>query len=100
MCGRVHLSTDYSEIKIALKLGDDAPAQNLRPSWNTPPTQDMLVVHLHPQTHQRLSEKMRWGLILRWAREPKADFASHNTRAETLTKKAIWQGHGVTDSGA
>jgi hypothetical protein len=32
MCGRVHLSTDYSEIKIALKLDGLAPKRKL--SWN------------------------------------------------------------------
>ncbi len=38
MCGRVRLSTEWAEIKIKLRLDDLAPALNLRPSWNIPPT--------------------------------------------------------------
>ena len=43
MCGRVRLSSDYSEIKIRLKFAPDAPAPNYEPDWNKPPTADMLV---------------------------------------------------------
>jgi hypothetical protein len=43
MCGRVRLSNDYSEIKIRLRFDAEAPAPNLAPSWNMPPTGDMLV---------------------------------------------------------
>jgi putative SOS response-associated peptidase YedK len=44
MCGRVRLSNDYSEIKIRLRFDATAPAPNIPPSWNIPPTGDMLVV--------------------------------------------------------
>jgi putative SOS response-associated peptidase YedK len=43
MCGRVRLTTDYSEIKIALQFDLDAPAPNYAPDWNKPPTELMLV---------------------------------------------------------
>ena len=43
MCGRVHLSSDYSEIKIKLKFDPDYPAPNFAPDWNKPPTEPMLV---------------------------------------------------------
>jgi hypothetical protein len=43
MCGRVRLPTDYSEIKIRLRFDETAPAPNFAPSWNTPPTGDILV---------------------------------------------------------
>jgi putative SOS response-associated peptidase YedK len=43
MCGRVRLSSDYSEIKIRLKFDLDAPAPNFEPDWNKPPTAPMLV---------------------------------------------------------
>ena len=38
ICGRVRLSSDYSEIKIRLKFAPDAPAPNFEPDWNKPPT--------------------------------------------------------------
>lgn len=43
MCGRARLPTDYSEIRIQLKLRDFAPGPNWRPSWNIAPIQDMLL---------------------------------------------------------
>src|SRR5450756_2265854 len=38
MCGRVRLSTDYSEIKIRLKFYANYPAPNIPASWNVCPT--------------------------------------------------------------
>jgi hypothetical protein len=43
MCGRVRLSSDYSEIKIRLKFDPDYPAPNFARDWNKPPNQPMLV---------------------------------------------------------
>ena len=36
ICGRVRLSSDFSEIKIALRFDLDAPAPNFKPDWNKP----------------------------------------------------------------
>src|SRR5215469_7880658 len=38
MCGRVRLSSDYSEIKIRLKFAPNSVAPNFEPDWNKPPT--------------------------------------------------------------
>src|SRR5215469_16872187 len=43
MCGRVRLSSDYSEIKIRLKFAPNSVAPNFEPDWNKPPTAPMLV---------------------------------------------------------
>jgi len=43
MCGRVRLSTDYSETRIKLKFDPDYPAPNIPASWNVCPTDPMLV---------------------------------------------------------
>jgi hypothetical protein len=43
MCGRVRLSSDYSEIKIKLKFDPTSPAPNYAADWNKPPTELMLV---------------------------------------------------------
>jgi hypothetical protein len=57
MCGRVRLPTDYSEIKIRLRFDATAPAPNVAPSWNTPPTGDMLVA-TYTADGKRISEVM------------------------------------------
>jgi hypothetical protein len=48
MCGRIRLATEWSQIKIKLRLDDMAPALNLRPSWNIPPTRDVVSVRSEP----------------------------------------------------
>ncbi len=47
--------------RVLVRPGEDAPAPNFEPDWNVGPTKDQLVVYLHPETRQRVSEKMRWG---------------------------------------
>ena len=70
MCGRVRLSSDYSEIKIRLKFAPDSPAPNYEPDWNKPPTADMLVA-IRSVDGKRVAKIMKWGLIPRWAKDDK-----------------------------
>jgi putative SOS response-associated peptidase YedK len=90
MCGRVRLSNDYSEIKIRLRFDANAPAPNLRASWNIPPTADMLVA-TYTADGRRISESMRWGLIPWWAKDIKAGLSTFNARAETVATKPAFR---------
>lgn len=92
MCGRARLPTDYSEIKIKLRLGAHAPALNLRPSWNIAPTQDMLCVLRDPATGERFPRLMRWGLIPSWSKDEKMKYATFNAKAETIDTTASFRG--------
>ena len=84
MGGRVRLSTDYSETKIALNFDAIAPAPNIAPSWNVCPTDPMLVA-VRSQDGKRIPQQMRWGLVPFWAKDIKVGFSSINARAETVT---------------
>ena len=55
MCGRVRLSTDYSEIKMGLNFDSAAPAPNMEASWNTPPAGPMLVA-TYTEDGKRISQ--------------------------------------------
>src|SRR5262245_20898882 len=83
MCGRVRLSTDYSETKIKLKFDPGYPAPNIPASWNVCPTDPMLVA-VRSQDGKRIPQQMRWGLVPWWAKDIKVGFASINARAETV----------------
>ena len=91
MCGRARLPADWSEIKIKLGVGDLFPAPNLEPSWNLAPTQDMVCIVRDEATAQRKSLKMRWGLIPKWAKEPKMDYPTFNAKGETVHEKATFR---------
>ena len=90
MCGRVRLPTDYSEIKIRLRFDATAPAPNLAPSWNTPPTGDMLVA-TYTADGKRISEVMRWGLVPRWAKDIKVGYSTFNARADSIADKPAFR---------
>ncbi len=90
MCGRVRLSTDYSETKIALNFDAIAPAPNIPPSWNVCPTDPMLVA-VRSQDGKRIPQQMRWGLIPFWAKDSKVAFSTINARAETVDTTAAFR---------
>jgi putative SOS response-associated peptidase YedK len=92
MCGRARLASDYSEIRIQLRLSDFAPAPNWRPSWNIVPTQDMMAVVRDPETGGRFPRVMRWGLIPSWSKDAKPRYATFNARAETVARAPAFRG--------
>ena len=77
MCGRVRLSSDYSEIKIRLKFAPNSAAPNFEPDWNKPPTAPMLVA-IRSVNSERVPKMMKWGLIPHWAKDDPSDCAPKN----------------------
>jgi putative SOS response-associated peptidase YedK len=90
MCGRVRLSSDYSEIKIKLKFDLDAPAPNFEADWNKPPTALMLVA-IRSEDGKRIPKMMRWGLLPHWAKDEKISYSTFNARAEEFTTKPAFR---------
>src|SRR5271156_3882559 len=88
MCGRVRLSSDYSEIKIKLKF--DGPAPNFERDWNKPPTAPMLVA-IRTLDGKRTPKMMRWRLLPHWAKDEKIAYSTFNARAEEFTTKPAFR---------
>jgi putative SOS response-associated peptidase YedK len=80
MCGRVRLSSDYSEIEIALQFDLAAPAPNFEADWNKPPTAPMLVA-IRSEDGKRIPKMMRWGLLPHWAKDEKLSYSTFNARS-------------------
>ena len=90
MCGRVRLSSDYSEIKIRLKFVANAPAPNFEADWNLPPTRPMLVAYRSIEG-ERVPKMMKWGLIPSWAKDDKLQYSTFNARSEEFTTKPAYR---------
>lgn len=86
MCGRVRLADEWSQIKIKLAFDAAAPAPNIKPSWNIPPSGELLTA-IRAETGARLPYKMRFGLIPRWAKDAKVGYSTFNARADSVSTK-------------
>lgn len=82
MCGRFVSSLPPEEIARLFRTVNPVP--NIRPTWNLAPSQDALVVRLHPATGQRHLDVLRWGLLPYWAKSRKSTRQPINARAETI----------------
>jgi putative SOS response-associated peptidase YedK len=92
MCGRVRLSDDFSEIKIAFRIPPEYPTPNTyAPSWNVAPTDNLPIVRYNPKDGSRTLDMMRWGLVPYWAKDIKIGFSTINATAETVDTKPVFR---------
>jgi putative SOS response-associated peptidase YedK len=84
MCGRVRLSSDLREIKIAFAIPPERPSPNFAPTWNGAPTDSFPIVRYDAKTGSRTLDLMRWGLVPFWAKDIKVGFANINAKAEGI----------------
>jgi putative SOS response-associated peptidase YedK len=93
MCGRFTLTITPEELAAVLALVDLEP---FPPRYNIAPTQPILMVAAResaPQPGSNLPDRrsllVRWGLIPRWAKDPKSLPLLINVRSETAAEKAM-----------
>lgn len=92
MCGRYANARRDDELarrfRVAELVGED-----LGPSWNVAPTQDVRVVieRVEAEQVQRQLRTVRWGLVPSWAKDPKIGSRMINARVETLTEKPAFR---------
>src|SRR6516165_4284986 len=91
MCGRVRLSSDVSDIRIAFRIPPERPIPNFPPSRNAAPTDSLPVVRFDAKAGQRSLDVLRWGLIPYWAKDMKVGFANINAKAEGIENKPAFR---------
>ena len=87
MCGRYTLTAQLSF--LADLFGFDAQGVSYAPSYNIPPTQEVLVVTA--EGGRRQAQTMRWGLIPSWAKGLSMGNRAINARAETLDERPAFK---------
>lgn len=89
MCGRYAQAMSAEEIEEAFQVicGPTAPA--VVPSWNVAPTQQAPVVGV--SNGERVLRVYRWGLVPRWAKDPKVGARAINARADTVAERPMFR---------
>jgi putative SOS response-associated peptidase YedK len=87
MCGRFVSATPPDQ--VAAYFGAEAPEALLEPSYNVAPTNDVYAVLSDGTT--RHVDAFHWGLVPRWAKDPKIGSKMINARAETLASKNAYK---------
>lgn len=87
MCGRFVSATPPDQ--LAAYFGTEAPEARLAPSYNVAPTNDVYAVLADGST--RRLDAFHWGLVPRWAKDPKVGSRMINARAETLAHSNAYQ---------
>lgn len=87
MCGRFVSATPPDQ--IAAYFGTGPPEALLGPSYNVAPTTDVYAV-LSDGTARHL-DAFHWGLVPRWAKDPKIGAKMINARAEGLATKNAYK---------
>ena len=88
MCGR-YASTRRPDDLTSYFEVEQAPAQELAPSWNVAPTDPVYAV-LSRDSRREL-RVLRWGLVPSWAKDPKVGARFINARQETVADKPAFR---------
>lgn len=84
MCGRFTLSSPADVLEEYFEL--DSTPQDLIPRYNIAPTQPVAIIRQIEGLGRHL-DRVRWGLIPSWSKDPAIGNRLINARAETVAEK-------------
>ncbi|WP_088347138.1 MULTISPECIES: SOS response-associated peptidase [Rhodomicrobium] len=92
MCGRF-TQTDRDLPGLDLAVLDEAHADSPPPArFNGAPSQDFWVVRRHPETGAYHKDRLIWGLIPYWTKDPSGGRRSINAKSETVADLPSFRG--------
>ncbi len=81
MCGR------FSQLDGRLSgIDADLAGEQVLARYNGVPSQDFWVIRRHPKTGRNRTDRLIWGLIPHWVKEPNGGQKPINARAETVSR--------------
>lgn len=93
MCGRYVSAHSRADLQTLYEIS--SPGEELRPSWNVAPTQQVygIIERGDPDSDDvdRTLRAFRWGLVPSWAKDPSIGSRLINARVETLADKPAWR---------
>ncbi|MFC7403419.1 SOS response-associated peptidase [Citricoccus sp. GCM10030269] len=97
MCGRYVMARSTGELVAALDI-EHVVGEDLRPSWNVAPTQNVRIVTGRGPDGAapgRRLETARWGLVPVWAKSRSVGSRAINARSETVLDKPTFRSAAV-----
>ncbi|NRA02957.1 MAG: SOS response-associated peptidase [Myxococcales bacterium] len=87
MCGRftLHTEKELLERRFQVDLGE----QEVSPRYNIAPTEQVLVARWLGDA--RTAERMRWGLVPHWSRDPREGPGLINARIESVARTPAYR---------
>src|SRR5687768_13249246 len=83
MCGRITQKT--GELPgFVTTTGAPDPSRPPQPRYNGAPSQDFWVIRKHPKTGEYQRDRMTWGLIPYWCKDPKGGRKPIIAKSETV----------------
>mgnify|MGYP001285304606 CR=1 FL=1 len=85
MCGRITQKSNPSQLGLKIvSLLEPLYADNTPPRFNGSPGQEHWVIRQNPQTGERSLDRLWWGLIPYWCKDPKGGRKPINAKGETV----------------
>ncbi|GAA2338455.1 SOS response-associated peptidase [Streptomyces violaceusniger] len=95
MCGRYASTRSPQDLVSAFRVGRWDPREELAPSWNVAPTDQVWSVLERTDTGTgevvRQLRPLRWGLVPSWAKDTSVGARMINARAETAAEKPAFR---------
>lgn len=86
MCGRFVRSSPIEKIRVEFRV--KKALDEIAPSYNIAPTQDILIINLEGE---KQLIPCTWGFIPSWAKDPSIGHKTINARAETVAEKPMFR---------
>ena len=91
MCGRIIQALDLKTLFEKYRLSEASSAINLAARYNGCPTQEFVACRPRAEGDGRALVKLRWGLVPRWAKDPRMGARMINARSETVHRKPAFR---------
>lgn len=92
MCGRITQKSNPSKLGLGLTTVNLLePPYDLPPRYNGPPGEDHWVIRQHAKTGERTLDRLRWGLIPHWTKQPSGGRRPINAKGETVASLPMFR---------
>jgi len=90
VCGRLGIYLIPGLVAQMFHAGYE-PDPRIEPTWNLTPSQTTMVVLRDAETGARRLERLQWGLLPQWAKDPAHTRRPINARGETVTTSSLFR---------